>query len=194
MEGNYEERLIRRKAYRRVDRRKVTKLFRGWGDGDIRKYDDVIDEMTKTVARKRCEYWRRRKEELKDDVSKSYEVVKRSLGGRSEPLKQLDQLRNDMLQHEWERNNKKMNDRLSWLKNEGRRRDMYVNKRRKKPSDGNVKTDEFLIEKFGPVEVDNPVIYGDVNVNVDESEALCLPPKYAMYEKLDLKDFGKEEM
>ena len=56
-------------------------------------------------------------------------------------------------------------------------------------ADGNVKTDEFLIEKVGPIEVDNQVIYGDVDVNGDESEALCLPSNYAMHEMLNLKDF-----
>ena len=112
---------------------------------------------------------------LKLKAKESYDVVKQAMGDRCEAMKKLDSLRNDMLRHESKRNRLVVDSRLLWLKNGGTKKDMYV--REEKSMSGNLKTDLYLIDKFGPVEEETPVVYGDITLNNDGKVALCLPPK-----------------
>ena len=51
------------------------------------------------------------------------------------------------------------------------------------------KDDKFLIYKFGPIEEEDAVVYGGAVLNENELQVLRIPPKYAVYGKLDLKEF-----
>ena len=53
---------------------------------------------------------------------------------------------------------------------------------------GILNSDEKLTEKFGPVIPEAPVVYGGVQLDENESLAMSLDPKYAVFPRYDIED------
>ena len=64
VKGNYEQRLMKIGMMRNVDRRKVSYLFKGWGDNELNQYKEAMDDICRMVSNERMLFWRKREKDF----------------------------------------------------------------------------------------------------------------------------------
>ena len=98
--SNYEERLLKTGLMRKLDRRKIGCLFKGWGDGNISEYESVIDDIGRTVGRKKIEFWRGRECKYRTEAFNSFDRIKDAIGNDRKVKRMLMGLKESMLDRE----------------------------------------------------------------------------------------------
>ena len=81
LRGNYDQMLIRMGLDRQVDRRKVSYLFKGWGDSNCSKYEEVMNDISKQVSNERMLFWRKKEEALRDEAREYFARVNMLISG-----------------------------------------------------------------------------------------------------------------
>ena len=189
---NFHEKLLRVKVIGRVDIKKISRIFGGWGKEEGSKEVDVYKKKIaalELVEAKAKHY--RREEEI--GRARTWEWQSRIARTRDSFKKLLD-VKKEYIEETWRRRKLKQKRSLEWMingKGGVKINDIGGRRKRDKVEEMWCPSDEVLIEKIGQVE-DKPIVYGGVELNSREETVLCLPPKYAVTEHLNLKELKLE--
>ena len=86
----------------------------------------------------------------------------------------------------WNTGKFRLNSKLDFLIN--KRRNILIETPEVAEIEGVPSSDEKRTEKFGPVIPEAPVVYGGVQLDENESLAMSLDPKYAVFPRYDIED------
>ena len=143
----------------------------------------VQTNLRRSIMKYKIEDATSNKIKAEDRFRRSFEFIKRKVGGNSQILDEFRKIMQSEVESVWEEGRVKNKSKISFLIQKW-----------KKDNDRNVDkewrdiliSEEKLREKFEPPATDVPN-FGDLELSEAESKALALPPKFTTYENIDIK-------
>ena len=110
-----------------------------------------------------------------------------------EVFSRLMYVKKEFIEELWRRESLEMRKSLNWMLSENGGGGVKISTIAQKdgPPVQYCPSDNYLIQKYPKVSQE-PVVYGDVEINQEEKEVLSLPPKFAVMEHLNLNDLKLE--
>ena len=165
---------------RKTDWRKIEKLFCGWGnDNNQAVCKDEMRTIARLVADGRMKYWGNM-----DDISKrkiKSQTAKLCGMFPVEVWKALQEIKNEAVRHEWLYEKNKLDVKYRWLMRTG-----GIKLKTSDRSDRRSHKNDAYLKRLCGNTSNEPLVYGGVTLDGDEAVAMMLPPKFSVYEKIDV--------
>ena len=185
---NFEKKLCQKKLVRRADLRKCDRLFRGWAKPHP-MFKEMVKKVSEVVSGGRERYLAQKHFELRKKIDDMKVSLEKRFDGRRVLWFEVNRIRIRASDDEWWRckqlNWRKMKN-IIWENGSGTSSLFYG-----RESQMSAKSDDYLRQKFGELEVE-PLVYGGVELSDNERSAISLPPKFALLEEVSVKDLRLE--
>ena len=195
MKTRLNNKLVRERVISNVEQRKLERLYNGWGQMDYHKAVTLRREAYNLIVEK-ANYFKNKAEEWKNKCWEWQCRVYRKTD--SVYFKRFMNIKKEFIESTWSREGKEVRRQVNWLKGKG---GVKINNLYRELKTGNRKekskiyspTDEEIKNMFGlELKVQDPEMYGDVQVNDNEMKVLKLPPSFAVNEHVDIPELELE--
>ena len=201
LKSRINNKLMREETITKMDLKKLERLYNGWGKKDYEKATAIKREARNLIAEK-ARYFNSKETELKNitwewqcRVYKKTDLI---------PFRSLMNIKKMFIEETWTREKRQMSRKLNWLKESGGMKinELYKGQFNKTQRSGDNRknrdkiycpTDEEITNLIGDkLNVKDPEIYGQVQVNSREIKILKLPPTFAVNEQLNIPELDLE--
>ena len=181
-------RQLNKKILTGTEWRRVSNLFNGVGKDVMNKYGEEVEQICHILLKVKADHLRKREETYNLERIKLQNRVKVQVD--KDLFVKLFKVKKELVEETW-----RMTKINGWRKIEVLEKEKgikIVERTRAKKNVVVTPTDQELKVRFGEVDTNDPIVYGEVELTENEKKVLRLPPKFSLTEEIDIKDLDLE--